>query len=202
MVMAEMFRSAPNQSRFTRLSLEQLEARDCPALITLHAAVNESLHEVTLTGQLTEGVVGNVAVHFSGAVIGSTVTDSNGYFTFATTEASLGTVYAVGIDQGVEITDSISAEITSNRPGVIITSVTSEYNVFWTITGYVMDEHTEGLVLQFGGAAQGVSVVIGEDGTFVVTCYIEQTQAGNVIIEAMTTDWWGQESNVALAYMF
>ena len=76
--------------------------------ITLNAEVLTG-HQVQLTGAVTDAQPSGVTVTFSGAASGSTTTDGNGDFSFTTSQASLGTVYAVGLDEQQMFTDPASA---------------------------------------------------------------------------------------------
>src|SRR5262245_54826717 len=84
--------SKPSGSRHAnRLGVELLEERCCPdgSHITL-SAVAQAGHLVQLTGSVTGGQTAGVSVLFSGAVSGGTMTNSDGTFSYTTSNASLG----------------------------------------------------------------------------------------------------------------
>jgi hypothetical protein len=64
----------------------------------------------------------------------------------------------------------------------------------WTFTGTVSDPSSAGLQVQLAGV-YGAVVTVGTDGTFSVTVQLAPGVTGNVT--AQTTDWWGQQSNLA-----
>jgi len=200
MVAARPSFNSSRDERFSRLSVERLETRDCPAAITLNAAVVcGSL--VELSGQVTDAPSTGVSVHFSGAVYHSTFTQPDGSFSLFADVASLGTVHAVAYDEnGIEISSIADAEITSNAPQIVLTSVTNSNGNYWTITGHVTDENPGGLVVRFGGPASGWTTTVKANGAFTVTCYIDENYAYGSLT-AMTTDWWGLDSNTAVAAM-
>jgi len=188
-----------SQSRFAHPHIEQLEGRDCPAVLTLNATV-VGAQQVQLSGQLDSELAG-IEIRFSGSFSGSTYTDSSGMFSYLADGATLGTVYAVGVDQEIEFTNIADAGIVSNPPMVWIDEVLNTDSDFWTFNGRVSDEYTAGMVVVFGGAAEGLSTTVNEYGYFSLTCLIYPPLPGNEFVTGMTTDWWGLESNLEMRYM-
>ena len=176
---------------------EQLEARDCPATISLHAAVIGP-HEVQLTGQITNGPAAGIQVQFSGTVAGSAVTNNDGTFSYVTTDAALGTVHALGVNNGIVFTNVAGDNITSNAPEIVNFTARNEYASIWTFAGTLIDEHPAGLVIEINGAGNGTQITVSDDGTFSLTCLINYTIP---TAWARTADWWGLESNHPMHYM-
>jgi hypothetical protein len=196
----------------TRLAVEVLEKRDCPA-ITLSAQVLPG-HQVLLTGTVQVdgtnqfGVTNSspfctssnsmeiggtsssgISVVFSGAVSGSTTTDGSGDFSFVASGASLGTVYAVGSDASQSYSELASATIAVNAPvlSLAITGVTANTV---TLSGSVSGLDAAGQTVTLSGAVAD-SVVTDSNGNFSVT----EGPSASGTIQVSTTDPWGQSSN-------
>ena len=163
----------PAKAPSFRPAVECLEDRFVPAhlitsstpspLITLDAAV-VSGHEVMLTGVVSDGNPCGVTVDFSGAVTGTTTTNLDGDFQFATTQAALGTVYAVGVDQSSRSTNVAAAVLTTPAPNLnVVVSATDAATV--TLTGQMTGIDPGGETLAFSGAIGG-SVVTDASGDF------------------------------------
>ena len=123
----------------TRLNVELLESRDCPAL-TLEAVVLPG-HEVQLSGHYSGEDPENVTVVFSGAVTSfSTTLDANGAYSVTTSDAGLGTVYAEAFGgEGGSASDDIVVD--SPELSVSITNVTA---TTVTVAGTLTDLDAEG----------------------------------------------------------
>jgi hypothetical protein len=210
-------------NRFSRLAFETLETRDCPAVISLQATMLGQ-HEVMLSGQVTDGAVSGMEIQISGAACASVFTESDGTFSLITDEASLGTVFAVGKENGVEITNTASAAIASDAPLIVFDYAQWMPGDTWTIVGHVTDEDAAGLTVQFGGVLSNTmtvttvmfidgeevtftttmevgppyTAVVQEDGSFTLTVYIDYLQSQTGWVTATTTDCWGIESNLAI----
>jgi hypothetical protein len=148
-------------------------------------------HEVVLSGTVSDQNPASVRVTFSGAVSGSTTSDSTGHYSFTTSGASLGAVNAQGID-GQNLTSNVaSAAITDTAPALSLNIVYgTQKNV--TLSGKVADIDLGGLTVTFTGQVSG-STTTASDGTFSLTT----SAAGLGAVSGSTVDKWGVTSNVA-----
>lgn len=200
--------NSPSERRFARLMMEQLETRDCPAIIALNPVVSAP-DEIQVSGQITDSPTAGMHIQFSGAISGYAVTDEFGAFSFISDQATEGTIYAVGLDGEIEITNIANVEITveeveifgNEAPQIFIDTVTNEA-LSWTFTGRVTDdESVDGLTVLFGGVLDGEYTTVNADGTFTFTCYLTEAQSQSAFVTALTTDWWGLDSNLAESYL-
>jgi hypothetical protein len=171
--------------------LEGLEARYCltaaPAL-TLSAQACPG-HMVMLSGSVLDSQPGGVEVSFSGAAVGSVITDASGQFAFQTCNASLGSVSATATDQLGLLSNAVSASISVSAPTVTVS---------WTygtrgdiiISGQVSDIDPGGRTVTLSGAVSGTAVT-NQDGSYSV--HLRATAYGT-LIQAVVTDLWGMVS--------
>lgn len=189
-----------HKNRFARPAVERLETRDCPATITLNSYVITQ-NNVAFSGQVSDYQNAPMQILFNGAVSGMTETFSDGSFYFIGINMQPGTVTAVGIENGIEVTDTASLQVSSTAPRVFIDSVTNEWTEFYMITGHVTDEDPAGLIVRLGGIPGTYTAEVNSDGTFTLMCMISEQDAQNAVLTATTTDWWGIESNTARWYL-
>ena len=174
-----------------RLAVELLESRDCPSGLTLSAQVLAG-HQVELSGMLQADQPSGLPVTFSGAVVGSTTTDANGYFDYTTSSATLGSVFADAVDQNQEPIDTAQATIATNAPAITLSSTySSQYGV--TLTGAVSGIDAAGATVSISGVASG-SVTTDGSGNFTLATSF----SGPGTISASTTDPWGQSADGAV----
>jgi hypothetical protein len=170
-----------------------LEERWCPSHLTLNATVLPG-HEVQLSGTVTGSTVAGYNIMFMGAAGGMATSDSNGNFSYLTSQASLGTVTASGMDLQGDTTDMAQAGIAVAPPRVSGLTVTCGAGNFVTISGTLTSMDPAGRNVMIGGVAMG-STTTDSAGTFSVTtnawCLGE--------IDVTGTDSWGQTSNTATA---
>jgi hypothetical protein len=181
-------------ARQTQLSVERMEARDCPAapVLVFHAQVLAG-HEVQLTGAVLGPDCADATVTFSGAAPGFTTTDANGKFLFTTDAASLGTVQAVAVDVDHHSSNVASETLAVPAP-VISLQITHVTQNGVTLTGEISDPNIPagGLPVTITGVDSG-SVMSNSKGSFQFT--ISASTDGP--LEVSTTDAWGQTSNDA-----
>lgn len=178
-----------------RLSVEQLETRDCPALIlqsflTVNAQVLAG-HQVELTGTLSGADAADETVIFSGAVTGSTITDADGDYSFTTADATLGTVSAVALDLQKDMLGTASTVVAVDAPAVTL-SLTYVSQQTVTLSGTLTDIDAAGQTVTFTGLV-AASAVTDANGNFSYNAEVSGVGA----IDAATTDLWGQASNTA-----
>src|SRR5262245_46005439 len=152
---------------------------------------------INISGEVIALNPAGLPVQISGAASGTTTTDANGNFNITLTASGLGTVSAQTVANG--LTSNVVTEAFSASPPVIdqLGYVEGPGNSF-VIRGHVSCADPEGLIVSFGGqvaAVEGLTAVVGPDGWFEIEVTI--TPGDNGTISAQTTDWWGQESNVA-----
>ena len=156
--------------------------------ITLSAQVLPG-QEVLLTGTVMDDLPGGATVTFSGAASGTAVTDANGNFSFTTTAAELGTVYAVAVDQNQQTTNTASAQIAVAAP-LLTMYVSSVADGLATFSGKLTDIDAEGETIHYSGAASG-TVATDANGDFSITL----PATGTGTLTAVTTDLWGRLSD-------
>jgi hypothetical protein len=185
-------RPRPVAWRRARLGVEALEPRYClstSAYLILSAQVAPG-HVAQLSGSLSENNPVNATVTFSGAVSGTTTTDSYGNFSYSTTNAVLGTVTAAAVDQlGQRYSTQASLQVAAP---VISLTLTYGPRHTATLSGKVNDIDPGGRTVTITGVASG-SVTTNSDGTYSVTTTVSALGS----IQASTVDLWGQNSNVA-----
>ena len=181
-------RSTKTIDRRPRLWVEQLEARDCPALsidflpVSVLSATVLPGHEVLLAGDLHSA---DATVTFSGAVSATTTTDAAGNFSLVTSDATLGAVYAAAGG------DEASANIAVAAPALSLSLVYDSASTV-TLSGTMTDIDAAGATVTFTGLVAG-STVTDANGNFSYTTSVSAIGA----IDAATTDLWGQASNTA-----
>jgi hypothetical protein len=171
-----------------------LEDRWCPAHLTLNATVLPG-HEVQLSGTVTGSTtVAGYNIMFMGAVGGMATSDSNGNFSYLTSQASIGAVTASGMDMQGDTTDMAQASVAVAPPQVTGLTVTYGAGNSVTISGTVTSMDPAGRNVMIGGVAMGFTTT-DSAGNFSVTtnawCLGE--------IDVTGTDAWGQTSNTATA---
>ena len=151
---------------------------------------------VTLSGRVVDETPGNLAITFGGKVSGSATTDANGNFSQILTATGLGAVTAVTRDaQGVD-SNIATLMLTSAVPKITNFVVTTEGHGMYTITGKVVDEDPQGMIVTLSSvyaAVNGQTVTAASDGTFSLNIFLPPGAYGS--ITAKTTDWWGQDSD-------
>lgn len=139
-----------------------------------------------------QGQAHAIQVAFSGAVSGSAQVDANGFFGLMTTDASLGQVSAVAVDdQGVA--SDVAATTIAVAPPTVTLSIAYGAQRQVTLTGQVSGVDAGGIAVSFTGKVTG-SVVTDAAGTFSFTA--EASGLGD--IQAVATDSWGSQSDPAV----
>jgi len=148
-------------------------------------------HEVQLSGAVTGAHPAGVVVTFSGAAAGSTTTDANGNYAFTSAGAALGTVYAHGVDDLLQSSNTASAAIVDTAP-VVTMSITDMTATTVTLSGKVTDVDAAGQTFAVSGTSVS-SVVSDARGNFSFT--VARASVG--LVDVTETDLWGQTSNTA-----
>jgi hypothetical protein len=156
-----------------------------------------SQNHVTLNGTLTDIDAGSRTISISGVAGGTATTDSSGNFSLATTATALGDIYATETDLWSQVSNTAKVTATDNHPVIADFAAINVSDNVWTFQGSVSDENAEGLVVRFGGlmSLSGQTATVQADGTFSYTCTLTGMDTGTAT--AITTDWWGQDSNQA-----
>ena len=175
--------------------------RECPAFIGPGSPLAPSItwfsaqvlpgHMAVLSGVVSDSSPSGCSVTFSGAASGSTGCDGSGDFSYTTSSANLGKVFAVARDGAGLWSGPVRAFI-SVPPPVVSLSLTYGSETTVTLSGQVTDLDASSLAVTFTGVVSG-SVAVNSDGTFSLTT----TATGLGTIQASTTDLWGQASNTA-----
>ncbi len=195
-------RSRPPANRGARFCLERLEARDCLAAPSITLSVTYlSGKNIVLSGQVTDEHPSGLTVTFSGKAEGTTTTTASGMFSVMTTATGLGTVSAVTVDSESLSSNTAQVTLCSNAPTIVEFSATYLTGTLWSFSGRVSDESPPGLTVQLGGLTSlaGKTATVGADGRFSLTVALQVGESG--LATALTTDWWGLESEMATAYV-
>ncbi len=154
--------------------------------------------QVILSGQLTNaaGPVANEGINFSGAVSGTTTTNSQGGYSITLTAMQLGQVNAVSADG---LSNTAQYTLIGGSPTISDFEAMPEGGGLWAFSGSVSGAPTQGEVVNFGGipALNGQSVSVNSDGSF--TFYAIVSQGG--MASATAVDWWGDTSPIAKDYV-
>jgi hypothetical protein len=164
-----------------------------PTLSLNIAAVSQNT--VTLTGHLTDIDAAGRVVTFGGVVAGFATTDSTGNFTFTASAGSLGTIWATASDLWGNTSNTASVTLSSNAPVIEDFQAVRNSDNLWTFTGKVVDQDAAGLTVSFGGILTGQATT-DANGNFTFTCSVNEMDLG-LTASAITTDWWGLQSNLA-----
>ncbi len=173
-------------SNTAEVTVESLPEATSP-LISLFTHVLPG-RQLQLTGRVIGADGQEVAVTFSGAAAGSTTTDTAGNFSFVTSQASLGTVYALGIDEYEQTTNTAQAAIDLPTPFVTM-NIDSVDGELATIAGVVTGVDPGGQTVTLGGSVN-TSVQTDSAGKFSFTTNLSALAN----LTASTTDLWGQTS--------
>jgi hypothetical protein len=185
-------RPAAARPRSTRLTLEALEDRWCPAAPSVTLSVTEMMgHMVRLTGTVTDENPASATVSFSGVVSGGTTADAAGNYTAMAMASTLGTINAIAQDQEGLSSNPVQVNFTSAAPTITLT-ITYHPQRGITLSGQVTDEVPGGRTVSISGVANGYGMT-NADGTF----SIDLTASGLGNIQASTSDSWGLTSNTA-----
>jgi hypothetical protein len=174
-----------------------------PISLTLNAAYGAN-HAVTLSGHVNDLLPAGLTVTFSGAITGSTVTDSNGDFSVTLTAALLGTVTATVTGSQPGSTGYASLVLSNVAPTIVNFTATQDSATCWTLSGQVTDEYAAGLVITFSSAIaplNGQTVVVGDDGWFTLSFNTQGMDYSGTVTVQVLADWWGLASNLEDAYV-
>ncbi len=169
--------------------------------VTLNPVTFQGGQTITVSGQVTDAAdPGDCLVTLSGAVSGSVWTNPDGSFSYTTWTSGLGALDAVATDVWGQMSNAAEVELSSPAPSVTLNPVTfqgSGQTVTVTVTGQVSDAVDPGsFLVSLSGVVSG-QVQTNPDGTFSYT----STTSGTGVIDASTTDVWGQSSNTAQTYL-
>jgi len=190
-------KAKPWPPRHARLWLEALEERHClsaaaPSL-TLSTQVNPG-HTVVLSGYVTDSQPMGIPVSFSGAVTGRTTTNTMGYYSFSTMNASLGSVSAVAVDSSGLSSNTAAGTIAVTAPSL---AMSISYDTLGKIrlSGTVTGADPGGLSVSLSGVLTG-SASTASNGTF---GFVGRA-IGTGSIQATVTDAWGNFSSAQVSF--
>jgi hypothetical protein len=147
---------------------------------------------VQLSGSVSDFMPAGASVTLSGAASATTTTDGSGHFTWQGSNASLGTVSAVAVDQAGFSSNPAKTVITDGAPNLTLSISYQGGGKTVVLSGRVSDVDPGGRTLTFSGVVN-CCVVTAPDGTFSLTAQA----SGLGTIQATTTDAWGLTSNTA-----
>ena len=158
---------------------------------------------MTVTGRVSGNSPGGLTVTLSGVVSGSVSTNADGTYTYTGPASALGQIQATVTDAWGD-TVSSSTTLANQPPAILNFKAVSNGNNSWTFTGQVQDEYATGLVVQLGGIPSlnngSASVTVQPNGTFTYTISLKPGE--NCCVTAECSDWWGQASNEATAFVW
>ncbi len=161
--------------------------------VTLTGVTLQANQTVTISGKVSSMDPGNCSVAFSGAVSGLVSTSPAGFFQYTTSASQLGVIDATATDAWGQTSNTATAMLSSPAPSVTLNPVTVQGGQTVTVTGQVSGAADPGpFLVSLSGVVSG-QVQTNPDGTF---SYISTT-SGTGVIDASTTDVWGQSSNTA-----
>lgn len=173
----------------------------CPAPgITLAIGYGQQT-TVYLSGRVTAENPGGLTVNFTGKVVATTTTNSDGTFALSAQASGLGTIQVTTTDAWGQVSNTAQVTVTSKAPVISNFTAVQGTNGYWTFSGTVTDESAAGLTVTFTGlpAVQGQTTKVNADGTFSLIVQIPSNQNGWV--SAQTTDWWGLQSNIVTTWI-
>jgi hypothetical protein len=198
-------RSSTSRPRWVRPCLERLETRFCPSSLSLSwTATNQN--NIQFGGTYSAGTTGGGGGMHTGGGSDADLTvviTGQGWSQTTMTNASGGYSITVPMSsaQSQTVTASMPSDSTATAqttfyiPPPQITNFTAvlvngnEWVLSGTVTG---TPNPYGMSVNFSGATSG-GATVGANGSFSAVCSV--TPGG--VVCAVTTDWWGQESNVA-----
>ena len=188
-----MRRCTSKPLNWTRLILELLEARDCPAAPQLTmSAVVLSGQTVQVTGTVTDSDPASVSIALGGVLSGTAQADAYGNFAFTGQVSSLGTIYGQATDAEQLTSDVVDAVLSASAPSLTLNATYHEDGTV-TLAGQVTDDSPGNLTVTFAGPVNA-QVITADDGSFSYT-----TGAwGPGDQQASVSDIWGQSSNSAV----
>lgn len=152
---------------------------------------------VTVSGTLTSIDAAGRNITLTGVLSGTAVTDSTGHFSYTGAASALGAIDATTTDLWGQSSNTAEVVCVSNAPTIDTFTAYTNYANLWFFQGHVTDENACGLTISFGGLTQlaGQTAVVQADGTFSFSIQLPANITGTAT--AITTDWWGQNSNEA-----
>jgi len=189
--------------RTTTLSLERLEDRLTPSgtgeCITL-SVVYQSDKIATFQGTLTNPCkpYPGQTVNLTGAVNTGAATNAQGVFSVTVQVSKLGTVYAGSADGK---SNTAKCTLVGGSPVVGNFKAVSVGSGMWLFSGSVTGAPKQGEMVGCGGITplQGQKCLVNSDGTFAFYAMVPCREGGWADAEAI--DWWGDTSEVAIAFV-
>jgi hypothetical protein len=189
-------RTGTPASRRSRLVLEQLETRDCPATLPVISGFIVAPmpgHFVSVSGYVSDANPANVYVQLSGAISGTTFTNPLGGFHLIARGDVPGEIEAKAIDGQQLWSNPAAANLNVAAPSLTL-SVLPGIGHSVVLTGSVTDIDAGLLTVNFTGAVTD-SVTVGANGNYMLTT--ANATLGQV--QAQTTNMWGVSSNPVTA---
>jgi exosome complex RNA-binding protein Csl4 len=170
----------------------QVSISSTPPTISLTVSQRAN-QNVYVSGKVTDESPANLTVSLTGVVSGTATTASDGSFSYTGPASALGKINASVTDPWGQ-TGTGSTTLTNVAPQITnFQAINLGQNMF-TFEGQVMDEWAPGLTVQLSGLlGVNTSVTVANDDWFTYTTTLQANQAGYV--SAVTTDWWGLQSN-------
>jgi hypothetical protein len=151
---------------------------------------------ITLSGQVTASQPGGLTVNFTGAVTGSTVTNADGTYSVQLQGSKLGMIQAQTTDGWGTASNIATVNVAPPAPQITNVTAVEEPLNSWIFSGTVVAPSAPGMPVSFSGlkSVDGQSVNVQVTGKFILVVQLQPNEIGTV--EAVTTDWWGQTSNI------
>ncbi len=178
---------ATDASNLTSAPVEA-DLTDSTPTMTLNVTP-DSGQSVTVWGQVSDQDPGATLVSFSGVIVGSVATNTDGSFSYTTTASALGTITATASDQWGLTTAQAQTQLSADAPSISFSIADVEgQNV--TLFGLVVADQPANLGVQISGVASAGSET---DATGEFQTTVQASQLG--AIDASVTDVWGQTAS-------
>ena len=190
----------PPLSRFRfRPTLEALETRDCPAAPTIAFTITPmDGRNIMISGSVQDEILHGNTVYFTGQYTGTVTTTRLGEFCTFVEANGLGAIVATVTD-AESLTAQDTEQVTSNVPVISGFQAVCEASNCYTFSGYVTDEWTTGMTVNFGGVLAGQSTTVDSNGYFSLTVILPYGTSG--LASAQTADVWGQLSDTVYTFV-
>lgn len=181
------------------LSSNSVSAQITSATPSMSLVLNKGPNGTSVSGVVTDEARGGLTVTLGGAMWGSTLTNSDGSFTYSGPAIGSGAVTGSIADVWGNATSVTASNAANKAPQIVDFIALQGAHNTWSFEGRVLDENPQGLRVYFGGLPELElrSTVVECDGSFSFTTTLSPGEHGTAT--AQVQDWWGLWSNEAEA---
>jgi hypothetical protein len=187
----------------SRLRLEHLETRDCPAAPVLTSTSITALGngQVQVQGVVQDDNPTSAVIHLSGAAQGDVHPDATGHYSVQVTPSGGGAIVVQAADPGGAMSGTVSMPqltLDATQEGLQITNIeVVNEDGSWVIRGTVTGGVPDGTTVRIGSTNPNLNgettAVDGTDGSFQIDFIPGETDLGGTI-SITATDVSGQTS--------